>query len=210
MQAHVEQVSHVERRCPNDRDHFNGQVAQARSSTWVRQDGAAEADGARALGGSPRLGIVLASVLSVMETKNRIRIGNPLVKLGLVTGALFAIAASPGPGLHAGEHHDIAYVHGGVGKKSMEAVKQIDEDYDLKVVFVDAGNRYLSAVRVEIRHVNGDKALQLQTKGPVLLAKLPDGEYQLHANIPGRSKAKQTFSTRGDDRIRLTMRLPQK
>lgn len=127
-------------------------------------------------------------------------------------GLLVLTGASHEPGkgmLHEGESGGIEYVHGGVGKAALKKVDAIEDRYDLKAVFTNAKGAYLAEVEVELEQLNGDRALEVETAGPVLLADLPDGDYRLKANVPERDAAMHTFTVRGEDRVRLFLQLEE-
>lgn len=109
--------------------------------------------------------------------------------------------------LKSGEKNGIRYVHGGVGKEAMKKIEGMDEDYDLQAIFTNAKGAYLAQVEVMLKRKDGDHELTLTTQGPVLLADLPAGEYRLTANVPGRSKAQHSFTSRGDDHTELRLQL---
>jgi hypothetical protein len=132
----------------------------------------------------------------------------PLASAGLALAGL--LAAGPALAetmLEQGEKNGIEYVHGGVGKSALKKIDQVEDEYDLKAVFTNARGAYLAEVEVTLRSVDGDHALDVTTSGPVLLADLPPGNYELEANVPGRDPATHTFTSRGKDRTRLFLQL---
>lgn len=128
----------------------------------------------------------------------------------LFTFTLPAFVSAANSQLTTGRDGDVRFAHGGVGKGGMKAVKAVKDDYDVQLIFTDSSDRYLADVEVSIEEVDGDRVFAIQTKGPVLLVDLPDGRYHATANLPGRSKAKQTFRSRGNDRTQIIMELSRK
>ena len=129
---------------------------------------------------------------------------------GLVlAGLLVAGTATAKTMLERGKKDGIEYVHGGVGKAALKKVEQIEDQYDLKAVFTNATGAYLAKVEVELTSSNGDRVLDVTTSGPVLLADLPPGHYELEANVPGRDSVTHTFTARGEDRARLYLQLEE-
>lgn len=79
-------------------------------------------------------------------------------------------------------------VSGGVGEGGEFAIEQVQENYNLKLVFTGDQGMYLSNVNVVIRDREGDEVVQGVTNGPMLLAELQPGRYTVEANAEGFSQ----------------------
>jgi len=76
------------------------------------------------------------------------------------------------------ENGAVSYVSGGVAVSGMRAIDAEEHNYNLKMLFVAAQNgEYLADVNVMITDSKGNSILDTTTKGPVLLVKMPNGEY---------------------------------
>ncbi len=140
-----------------------------------------------------------------MGLKNEILLS--VLTLGFFVTAPLAVHGKEST-LTTGKKRRIEFVHGGVGKAAMKAIEKQAEDYDVQLVFTDRRERYLADVQVAIEQLDGVLEVTFTTSGPVLLLKLPDGRYRATASQPGRSDAVQSFTSRGEDRTKIIMRLP--
>lgn len=80
----------------------------------------------------------------------------------------------------------ISYVTGGTGTEAIDRLKTMESEFNLKAVFATAKGEYLSDVKVTIVDAGGREVLVTTTEGPVLMAKLAAGAYQIDANSGGR------------------------
>lgn len=86
----------------------------------------------------------------------------------------------------------VTYISGGVGEESMERLKALSGDFNLKLVFALKSGDYLSDVRVTILDAGGSTILDTTARGPWLLARLPPGNYRIVATLAtGRPQVQQ-------------------
>jgi hypothetical protein len=85
--------------------------------------------------------------------------------------------------VHAQEVYPV--ISGGIGETEMEQLRAVEDRYTAKLVFVGQNGMYLSDVDVVIQDAHGSEVLHVLTKGPVLLAGLPEGKYSVHAQVQG-------------------------
>lgn len=120
----------------------------------------------------------------------------------LVCGvALFDVAAQQG--------QDVPYISGGVGEDEFASMKQAEKDYPLSLMFTQgARGEYLAGVRVAITDKAGKPVLRAVSKGPMMLVKLPPGDYVVTAESDGRT---QNRSARigAQGQTKLTFNWPQ-
>jgi hypothetical protein len=104
-----------------------------------------------------------------------------------VSAALWAgSAASAASSVQAVSVQDAELLTGGVGEREREELLARAPDYDLFVRF--AGRKsgaYVSNVRVTFTSRALDRPIELTTNGPLLLANLPEGRYEITADLPG-------------------------
>lgn len=85
----------------------------------------------------------------------------------------------------------VAYVSGGVGNAQQQAMKDAMKDYDLRMTFArQQTGSYLASVKVTIDRMDGREAgtlvLDTVSSGPMLFVKLPDGKYDVRAEVEGQ------------------------
>lgn len=104
---------------------------------------------------------------------------------------LFGLACMA-PFAYAGEEEAIrtesgvSYVSGGVGMASRERLEAMAGEFNLKLIFTLESGAYLSGVTVVIADGSGKQLLRTLTDGPLLLAKLPTGNYHVAATLGDR------------------------
>jgi len=107
-------------------------------------------------------------------------LGTPLtVVIALLVAAMFGeLVAAPVQETRG----DVAIVHGGVGADDRALIEQQAAAHNLKLTFARKGSgAYLSDVKVVVRTKQGAVVIDTVASGPLLLARLPDGEYVVTA-----------------------------
>lgn len=126
--------------------------------------------------------------------KSAIRRWGPV--LGMVLGAHAGTIAAQVPASLRTQTTatGIAYVTGGVGDGEQNALDEMKRDYNLRLKFARAGSgAYLADIKVQIDQEGRqpyDMTVLNVTSGPVLLAKLPDGQYRIRAESAGQVQSK--------------------
>lgn len=82
-------------------------------------------------------------------------------------------------------------VTGGVGHMSQQAVKDVQDNYNLKLVFTGDAGMYMANVNVSIRDKDGIEIVHGVSDGPFLLAVLKPGSYMVEATAEGFNKQKR-------------------
>ena len=117
----------------------------------------------------------------------------PSLKLG--AGALALLLALPAfassaaaPALAEHHAHGVAWVSGGIGADESSALKSEASSYPLSMVF-SAGkhDEYLADVRVVVKDHAGKTVLNTVSAGPLMLVRLPAGDYRVSAASDGRT-----------------------
>ncbi|WP_119422293.1 carboxypeptidase regulatory-like domain-containing protein [Desertibaculum subflavum] len=104
-----------------------------------------------------------------------------LLALALVAGAP-AVSAAP---LDVQSFAGGRYVTGGVGDDEQAQLRELQRDFNLRLVTAQREGDYIANADVTI--LRGDQTvLEATMRGPVLLAKLEPGTYRLHAVVDGR------------------------
>lgn len=104
-----------------------------------------------------------------------------------LASALFATAATAGAGETVRTAGNVTYVSGGVGEESIEQLRSIAGDFNLKLVFALKSGEFLAGVEVAIADAAGKPLLQVSSDGPWLLVKLPAGRYKISATYTGNA-----------------------
>jgi hypothetical protein len=89
------------------------------------------------------------------------------------------------PGLRQQTQGEIDFITGGVGEREREALNNISNAYNLFVTMALETGAYVADVHVTLRDSSGQAVLETTTRGPFLLADLPEGNYQVEASASG-------------------------
>lgn len=85
----------------------------------------------------------------------------------------------------------VSYVSGGVGTDSIDRLRSLSGDFNLKLVFAMNSGDYVSGVGVAIADAAGKTLLDTTSEGPWFLARLPAGNYQIVATFGGKAVKRQ-------------------
>lgn len=98
--------------------------------------------------------------------------------------------AAPAPAPQAAEQKNdaVVVISGGIGDNGIAEMEKQQKNYSLKVVFSGEGGIYLSDVDVNINDTSGKMVTHTITQGPVLLARLKPGRYNLTASQNNKIK----------------------
>jgi hypothetical protein len=123
-------------------------------------------------------------------------LNQPLLAAGIAAAMLLAafpvLSADSDRNAPTQSAAGVTYMSGGVGEESMERLKSLAGDFNLKLVFALKSGDYLSDVRVAIQDAGGRTILDTTAKGPWLLARLPPGSYRIVATLAtGKPQAQQ-------------------
>ncbi len=86
---------------------------------------------------------------------------------------------------------EVTFVSGGVGGEEQNAMRAMQSDYNLNLLFsVQGTGEYLSDVKVTITDTRGNVFLETVADGPKLFANLKAGRYIVTADQDGRVQHK--------------------
>jgi hypothetical protein len=136
-----------------------------------------------------------------MNAKKQLGIALCAIGLGTATLALAQGAAT----LQPKTENNISYVSGGVGKDEQELANAISRfGYNVQLVFAEQQTgAYLADVRVRIADPRGGVILDTVSDGPLFLAKLPPGRYQVVAEANGLARTASIAAASGAKRVTL-------
>ena len=91
---------------------------------------------------------------------------------------------------------DVQFVTGGIGKDEADAMKQAEAQFPLTLEFAASGEKpvatapvpYVSDALVDIRDAHGRGVLSARSEGPLVLIRLPAGNYTIEAEWNGVRK----------------------
>lgn len=90
------------------------------------------------------------------------------------------------------EYQGIPYMSGGIGEEERAQFLSAAPTFNLKLVFAEKTGSYLANVAVSIADGKGRKVLELPAEGPLLLAKLPAGDYRVTVVANGQEQVRNT------------------
>ncbi|MCW5634754.1 MAG: hypothetical protein KIT17_15575 [Rubrivivax sp.] len=132
-----------------------------------------------------------------------------------MAGAAFAAqAASPSVRMHdqrAASAQDVVVRSGGASVEDFAALNREASDYSLKLITAAKGSgAYLADVDVVVRALPSlEPVLEHRTEGPLLLATLPPGRYEVTATygqvLPGASMTQRRIVTVGSGLTQMVM-----
>jgi len=89
----------------------------------------------------------------------------------------------------------VAYLGGGVGVEERDWMQNLEQEYNLKLIFAGVDGKYLADIAVDIQDDNGDRVLETYVDGPWLLVNLPPGSYRITAACRGSAKSRTVLIT---------------
>jgi len=111
--------------------------------------------------------------------------------LMLLSFSLFGLQAHVQLSIEPQTENGVIFVSGGIGDEGIEAIHEIERDYNLRLLFaVQGSGNYLSRVYVKILDQSGRTLVETMSNGPYFLANLSPGTYQVVAESGGKSIAK--------------------
>ena len=104
----------------------------------------------------------------------------------------------------------IAFVSGGIGIDSRDALAAREKEFNFKLVSTIAGTgTYVSNVALTLTHNNGKIVVRHTTQGPLFMAKLPEGAYTLNATFREQTQTRQ-FQVRAGRLLTEYQRWPER
>jgi hypothetical protein len=85
---------------------------------------------------------------------------------------------------------DVPYISGGIGADAREELLAKEKEYNLKIIAAEKSGDYLANVKVVIESARKEQVLDATMEGPILLAKLAPGTYNIRATFDGQTLAR--------------------
>lgn len=96
----------------------------------------------------------------------------------------------PTPALQAQQQGNITFVSGGAGDEDRDALKQVENQYNLRLLFAARNGEYLANVAVTLNDARGNAVLDTIAEGPIFYARVPPGRYRLTVSNQGQSQSR--------------------
>ena len=94
------------------------------------------------------------------------------------------------PALQAQQQGDIIFVSGGAGSEDRDALRQVESQYNLRLLFAARNGDYLANVAVTLSDARGTAMLDTIAEGPIFYARVPPGRYRLTVSNQGQSQSR--------------------
>ena len=91
----------------------------------------------------------------------------------------------------------VSYVSGGVGEDSRERLKAFAAAFNLKLLLARKSGEYLGDVEVIINDAKGKEVLKAKAEGPIFMANLPAGSYEVVATTEGQTQKQRVSVVKG-------------
>ncbi len=83
----------------------------------------------------------------------------------------------------------IRYVVGGTGAESQEAMKRMQGDFSLRIVYSAAAGDYAIADRLTIKR-GSTSVLEIEQAGPIVMVALRPGDFRITTTMAGKSESR--------------------
>lgn len=97
--------------------------------------------------------------------------------------------SSSASALQAQQQGNITFVSGGAGDDDRAALKQVESQYNLRLLFAARNGDYLANVGVTLADAHGHTLLDTIAEGPIFYAHVPPGRYKLTVSNQGQSQS---------------------
>lgn len=115
--------------------------------------------------------------------------------------------AAPPP-LSPQVQNGIRFLTGGIGNQEQEKLRELDDDYNVRVALTRDDGAYLSNIHIAIEDRAGETLLETTTRGPILLAELAPGRYVMRASSEDRTTERRIIDVpKNRDPVRLYVAL---
>lgn len=122
----------------------------------------------------------------MVRTVDFIRLAALAASLVLAAGATDARPPAPAAAT-VRQAGGIRYATGGIGESGQQAMEQLAEGMNLRLVFARPDGAYVANVDVEIADRNGSKIFAVGAADPLLYVQLPPGSYRVKATAAGQA-----------------------
>jgi len=104
------------------------------------------------------------------------------------------------PALQTQQQGNITFVSGGASSDDRDALKQIESQYNLRLMFAARNGDYLANIAVTLSDARGNAVLDTIAEGPIFYAHVPPGRYRLTVSNQGQSQNRDLTISKGTTR----------
>ena len=104
---------------------------------------------------------------------------------------LLCAAQQSNLGLTRHSQSGVVYVNGGIGADQQQAMQAMRDEFNLQVTFAAKGNgAFVTGVHLQIQSIAGVTFVEAEDMGPLFLASLAPGTYQITARYGTATETK--------------------
>lgn len=85
---------------------------------------------------------------------------------------------------------NITFVSGGAGDEDRAVLRQVENQYNLRLLFAARNGDYLANIAVTLSDARGNAVLDTISDGPIFYARVPAGRYRLTVSNQGQSQSR--------------------
>ena len=122
--------------------------------------------------------------------------------------ALISAVQAAGADNPAAARQEVAVLAGGIGDDELQVLRAREKEFNLKLVFALVQGNYLADVDVVVVNQRGATILERLNTGPILLARLPVGEYNITVSHDGKAVSRKVRIASGRLRTEHVVRWP--
>jgi hypothetical protein len=89
------------------------------------------------------------------------------------------------------QQNGISYISGGAGSDEADALNAMSDQFNLKITMAVPSGQFTSPAALVIEDAAGKTVLNVDAAGPILLAKMPSGQYVINATAEGRKQTRK-------------------
>jgi hypothetical protein len=104
------------------------------------------------------------------------------------------------PALQTQQQGNITFVSGGASGDDRDALKQIESQFNLRLMFAARNGDYLANIAVTLSDARGNAVLDTIAEGPIFYAHVPPGRYRLTVSNQGQSQNRDLTISKGATR----------
>ena len=94
------------------------------------------------------------------------------------------------PALQPQQQGNVAFISGGASGDDRDALKAVESQYNVRLLFAAKNGDYLANVAVTLSDTRGNATLDTIAEGPIFYAHVPPGRYRLTVSNEGQSQSR--------------------
>jgi hypothetical protein len=102
------------------------------------------------------------------------------------------------------EQNGISFISGGVGTEERDALEAMKGRFNLELTMATPSGKYIGSTTLRIENPEGKTVLDTHTDGPIFMAKLPSGQYTIHATAGSNTLSRTVSVGSGTQQVTMT------